>query len=79
MRPNPAGGRVEVVVSLTEAQAVRVVVVDALGREVAVVLDEAAVGERVVGLDTSSWPAGVYVVRATAGAQIASVRLVVAR
>ena len=79
VRPNPAGGRVKVVVSLAAAQAVRVVVVDALGREVTVVLDEAAVGERVVGLDTGSWPAGVYVVRATAGVQVASARLVVAR
>ena len=66
--------------SLAAAHTVRVVVVDALGREVAVVLDEAAAaGERVVGVDTASWPAGVYVVRATVGAQIASVRLVVAR
>ncbi len=79
VQPNPAGGRVEVFVSLAEAQAVRVVVLDALGREVAVVLDEAAVGERVVELDTASWPAGVYVVRATAGATVVSARLVVAR
>ena len=80
VRPNPAGGRVEVVVSLAAAQAVRVVVLDALGREVAVLLDsEAAAGDRTIGVDTSSLPAGVYVVRATAGAQVASARLVVAR
>ena len=80
VRPNPAGGRVEVVVSLAAAGAVRVVVLDALGREVAVVLaGEASAGERVVGVDTSAWPAGVYVVRATAGAQVATARLVVAR
>ena len=78
VRPNPAGGRVEVVVSLAMAQTVRVVVVDALGREVTVVLDGEAAGEAVC-VDTGSWPAGVYVVRATAGAQVASARLVVAR
>ena len=80
VRPNPAGGRVEVVVSLAVAQTVRVVVLDALGREVAVVLDgTASQGETAVGVDTGSWPAGVYVVRATAGTRVASARLVVAR
>ena len=79
VHPNPAGGRVEVVVSLAEAQAVRVMVLDALGREVAVVLDGEAVGERVLGVDTGSWPAGVYVVRATVGTAVASARLVVVR
>ncbi|HEX8385515.1 MAG TPA: sialidase family protein, partial [Rubricoccaceae bacterium] len=51
VRPNPAGGRVEVVVTLAEAGPVRVSVLDALGREVAVVLDgESAAGERVAGV-----------------------------
>jgi hypothetical protein len=80
VRPNPASGRVEVVLSLAEAGASRVVVVDALGREVAVVLDGAAgAGETVVGVETGAWPAGVYVVRATAGARTATARLVVVR
>jgi hypothetical protein len=80
VRPNPAGGRVEVLLTLAEGGPARVVVVDALGREVAVVLDgEAAAGERPVSADVSSWPAGVYVVRATAGGRVASARLVVAR
>ena len=80
VRPNPTGGRVQVVVSLAAAQAVRVVVLDALGREVAVVLDgETAAGERVASVDTGAWPSGVYVVRAAAGATVASARLVVAR
>lgn len=80
VRPNPAGGRVEVVLTLAEASTVRVVVVDALGRDVAVVVDgPVAAGERVVGVETASWPAGVYVVRATAGTQTATARLVVAR
>ena len=80
VRPNPAGGRVEVVVSLVEAGPVRVVVLDALGREVAVVLaGEAAAGEQTASVDASRWPAGVYVVRAAAGAGVATARLVVAR
>ena len=80
VRPNPAGGRVEVVVTLAEAQAVRVVVLDALGREVAVVLaGEASAGARSVVVDVSLWAAGVYVVRAEAGARVATARLLVAR
>jgi hypothetical protein len=80
VRPNPAGGRVEVVVSLAEAGLIRVVVLDALGREVAVVLDgEGPAGERAVPVDTSGWPAGVYVVRVEAGGRVSSARLVVAR
>lgn len=68
VRPNPAGGRVEVVVSLASSGPVRVVVLDALGREVTVILDgETASGERAVGVDASSWPAGVYVVHAALG------------
>ena len=80
VRPNPTAGRVEVVVSLAEAQDVRVAVFDALGREVAVVLaGPVAAGERAVPVDTSAWPAGVYVIRVVAGVQVASARLVVAR
>ncbi len=80
VRPNPAGGRVEVVLNVAEAGAVRVVVVDALGREVAVVLDGAvSASETAVPVETGSWPPGVYVVRASVGAQTATARLVVAR
>jgi hypothetical protein len=80
VRPNPAGSHVEVVVSLAKEGPVRVVVLDALGREVAVVLDdEAPAGEQAVGVDVSSWPAGVYVVRVEVGGRVSSARLVVAR
>ena len=84
VRPNPASGRVEVVLSLGSAGMARVAVVDALGREVAVVLDgPVAAGERVAAVETGAWPAGVYVVRVTVrgvgGAQAATARLVVAR
>ena len=73
VRPNPAPGRVEV--SVTGAASARVVVLDALGREVA--RAEAAGG--VARLDTRGWPAGVYVVRAEASGRVGSARLVVAR
>ncbi len=80
VRPNPAGGRVEVVVRAAEAGTGRVVVVDALGREVVVVHDGAvAAGEQAFGIETGAWPPGVYVVRASVGAQTATARLVVAR
>ena len=80
VRPNPAAGRAEVVLSLAEAQTVRVSVFDARGREVAVLLDGLArLGEQRLEADTASWPAGVYVVRASVGRQSASARLVVAR
>ena len=73
VRPNPAGGRVEVVLNVAEAGAARVVVVDALGREVAVVLNGAvSSGECVVSVETGTWPAGVYVVHASVGGQTAS-------
>ena len=78
--PNPSRGAARLTLTVAEAGAVRVSVVDVLGREVAVVLDEAAApGEQVLGVDAAAWPAGVYVVRATAGAQTATARLVVAR
>ena len=80
VHPNPSGGRAEVVLSLAEAKSVRVSVVDARGREVAVLHDgPARSGEQRLAVDTTSWPAGVYVVRAAAGQQSASARLVVAR
>ena len=80
VRPNPARGHAQVAITLAEAGAVRVVVLDVLGREVTVVLDGAAAqGETTVGVETGAWPAGVYVVRATVGAQTATARLVVER
>ena len=86
VRPNPASGRVEVLVSLVSAGSVRVAVFDAQGREVALAFDGAMpAGERVVGVETGAWPAGVYVVRVSAaggggsGAGAASARFTVAR
>ena len=80
VRPNPASGRTTVAVTLVAAGPVRVVVLDVRGREMAVAFDGSLpAGEREVGVETGGWPAGMYFVRATAGAESATVRLTVAR
>jgi hypothetical protein len=62
--PNPSVGAVRLGVSLPEAGAVRVTVLDALGRIVAVPLDgERSAGTHAVPLDASRLAPGVYVVR----------------
>ena len=81
--PNPTGGSAQVVLETASARAwVRVTVVDAAGREVAV-LHEGPVGtgRRVVRLSTAGWAAGVYVVRAEgAGSDgVSSARFTVTR
>ena len=65
--PNPTTGRATVAFSVEAAGAMRLSVVDALGREV-VVLAEGAVeaGAHRAELDASAWPAGVYLVRLVA-------------
>ena len=69
--PNPTAGPSTVRVELPSAGAVRVVVLDALGREVARLADgPLAAGVHALGLDVRL-PAGVYLVRATVGADVA--------
>ncbi len=59
VRPNPASGRVAVRLSLAEAGMARVSVVDALGREVALLLDgPLPAGETVASVETGAWPVG---------------------
>ncbi|MEM8557434.1 MAG: T9SS type A sorting domain-containing protein [Bacteroidota bacterium] len=65
--PNPAWGTVQVAVTVSEPQVVRVRVVDVLGREVAVVHAELLRGAQALTVETAGWPAGTYVVEATAG------------
>lgn len=65
-RPNPFFGTTELDIRVEEAQHVTVTVYDALGREVAVLMDEALVAGRryPIALDGQGLDAGVYIVRA---------------
>lgn|GEM_PF-3727066 len=66
-RPNPTAGSAELTLEVEQAQTVRVAAFDALGREVAVLLDGAVAGgdAQTLRFETAGLPAGVYVVRAT--------------
>ena len=78
--PDPATARLSVRYTLSEAGRVRLVLVDALGREVAVVADGAQPpGPGAASLDASRLPAGLYVLRLTAGTAAAALRVTVAR
>ncbi len=78
--PNPVLGLGAVSLRLDAAQPVRLAVVDALGREVAVLHDGPLVaGTHRLGLDTAGLPAGVYVVRAVGRGMAASQTLTVIR
>ena len=73
VHPNPARGTARVVLTLPAGQHVRAVVVDALGREVALLADGERAGTSELRIDTSRLAAGVYVVRVE-GAGIAETR-----
>lgn len=78
--PNPASGSASVAFTLAETSAVRLEVLDRLGRSVAVLASETrAAGSHAVAFDTASLAAGVYVVRLRAGAATAATRVTVAR
>ena len=78
--PNPVISLGAVSLRLAAAQNIRLSVVDALGREVAVLHDgPLTAGTHRLGLDTAGMPAGVYVVRAVGGGQAASQTLTVVR
>ena len=79
-RPNPTAAAATLAFTLDAAGPARIVVVDALGREVAVAFDGAAqAGETTARVDVSALPAGVYVARLTAGASVATQRVTVVR
>ena len=65
--PNPVATQGQVSVRVAAAQDVRVVLYDALGREVMTLLDRAMTADQEahIGFSTQSLPAGVYVIRAT--------------
>ena len=75
--PNPSSGRTIVAFSVEAAGPVRLSLHDALGREVAVLVEGAlAEGRHEAELDAGALPAGTYLVRlATAGGRVATERL----
>ncbi len=80
VRPNPSRGAATVAFSLAAPMAVRVSVYDALGREVARLVEgEREAGAHEARLDGSALVPGVYVVRMTAGAYVATRRVTLMR
>ena len=78
--PNPFRGGTTVSFGVAEATDVRVAVYDALGREVALVADAPyASGRHELAFEAGDLPSGVYVIRATVGAESRTVRITLAR
>ena len=78
--PNPTRDRSTVRFTLTEASDVRLDAYDVLGRRVAVVAEgPQAAGTHEATFDASGLPAGVYVLRLTAGGRTETARVTVAR
>jgi hypothetical protein len=79
-QPNPFDARTRLTIEVADVQAVRVEVLDVLGRRVAVLHDgELEGGAHALVFDASSLPAGLYVVRATGEAFTAARRAVLLR
>ncbi len=70
VRPNPSDGRVKVEVVTNAPATVRLSVVDALGREVALVYEGAVADRREVAVETAGLAPGVYVVRAAVAGRV---------
>ncbi|MEM1116627.1 MAG: polysaccharide lyase 6 family protein [Bacteroidota bacterium] len=73
--PNPSAGAVSV--PLTAAGDVEVTVVDARGRQVAVLFEGALAATHALRLDTAGWAAGTYAVIARQGSAVARTSLTV--
>ncbi len=78
--PNPFAAGTVVQFDLPEAAHVRVLVFDTLGRQVAVLADEQReAGTHGVSFEGANLPAGVYLYRVEAGAQVASGQMTLVR
>lgn len=77
--PHPAAGRTSLTLRLDVPQNVRTVVVDALSREVAVLLDGEVSGTTRLDIDTARLAPGVYVVRVIGETVSAAQRMTVVR
>ncbi len=74
--PNPFNPRTVIPYAMAERSLVRIAVYDVLGREVAVLVDEAvSAGRYKVAWDASRLPTGVYVVRLRAGSVVKTQRV----
>ena len=68
--PNPARGAARLAYDLPRASPVRLAVYDALGREVAVLVDgDRPAGTHAASLDASAFPSGLYLVRLDASGE----------
>jgi hypothetical protein len=78
--PNPFAGRAAVTYALDATAVVRIALYDVLGREVAVLTDgRYEAGQHEATLDAERLPAGVDLVRATAGPFVQTERVTVLR
>ncbi|WP_420455157.1 alkaline phosphatase D family protein [Rubrivirga sp.] len=78
--PNPASGRAHLAYVLNETRTVRAVLFDAAGREVAVLHDGVQpAGAYALDFETATLAAGVYLVRISDGASVATRAVTVAR
>ena len=77
--PNPTAGETRLRLTTAGPEAVRATLVDALGREVALLLDGTVDGETTLTVRAASLPAGTYVVRVTGERGTATRRIVVVR
>ncbi len=78
--PHPARSQTALALTLDRAADVRVEVFDVLGRPVARLAEgPLGAGTHRVAVDAGGWPAGTYLVRATADGRSATLALVVAR
>ena len=74
--PNPFDGSTEATLTLDRPAHVRVVVFDALGREVSTLADGAASGRVSLRLSGAGLPPGVYLLRVEVGGDVATMRVV---
>lgn len=72
-RPNPTAGRVAFDLTLAAPAHIRAVLLDALGREVAVVFDAPAPGLTELTIDVTGLAPGLYILRVEAGTEAARV------
>jgi hypothetical protein len=77
--PNPTKGIVDCRLTIGDWRNVVLKIYDGLGREVATVLDGPCTGDQVVRWDATGLPAGMYLVRLQAGAEVVTEKMVVMR